>query len=426
MRFARSHAVRALVCALTLLAASGCATFRHGKPKHTRCPEPPVSEDVKNMPPLRVPPGLDAPDTRNAIKVPPLTEPVVARAPDAPCLSAPPSFGKELAAYTGPSAPRAPGTFSWHVNGGGALTMGESKNYLSTGWTVGGGLTYRHRPPDRFALQLDLGYADFNATRKLIDLGQQKVQYSIDGGTGSVWLVTAAGKYTVPFTRNMDAYGLLGIGAYHEAVQLTESAIVGNIVCDPWGYCYPVATDGVVTQASKNLTKFGWNVGVGLRVRPPRPLLLVRRVALPQRAGQPFGAVPAAADRLPVLMGRRAACARRGPSRRARRCPDRGRRACYNGCCASSNVLYNLIFNLLKGEVAERSKALDWNSSNIFTGVRGFESHPLRHRSTVIRAGSFATTNRQPRQARKGAAVTARSGAEDRPVRITSLTALDW
>ena len=31
--------------------------------------------------------------------------------------------------------------------------------------------------------------------------------------------------------------------------------------------------------------------------------------------------------------------------------------------------------------MAERSKALDWNSSNIFTGVRGFESHPLRHRN---------------------------------------------
>ncbi len=30
------------------------------------------------------------------------------------------------------------------------------------------------------------------------------------------------------------------------------------------------------------------------------------------------------------------------------------------------------------GEVAERPKALDWNSSYIFTGVRGFESHPLR------------------------------------------------
>jgi hypothetical protein len=30
------------------------------------------------------------------------------------------------------------------------------------------------------------------------------------------------------------------------------------------------------------------------------------------------------------------------------------------------------------GEVAERPKALDWNFSNILTGVRGFESHPLR------------------------------------------------
>ena len=82
---------------------------------------------------------------------------------------------------------------------------------------------------------------------------------------------------------------------------------------------------------------------------------------------------------------------------------------------------------MLKGEVAERSKALDWNSSNIFTGVRGFESHPLRHcaqagRSMVVRAGSFATMSRQPRQARKGAAVTASSCAEVRPVRAAALS----
>jgi hypothetical protein len=83
------------------------------------------------------------------------------------------------------------------------------------------------------------------------------------------------------------------------------------------------------------------------------------------------------------------------------------------------------------GEVAERSKALDWNSSNIFTGVRGFESHPLRHTvqslpttgllAMVVRAGSFAMQRRQSRQARKGAAVTVDSCAEVRPVRITSL-----
>ena len=38
----------------------------------------------------------------------------------------------------------------------------------------------------------------------------------------------------------------------------------------------------------------------------------------------------------------------------------------------------------VRGEVAERSKALDWNSSNIFTGVRGFESHPLRQLCPVL------------------------------------------
>ena len=77
------------------------------------------------------------------------------------------------------------------------------------------------------------------------------------------------------------------------------------------------------------------------------------------------------------------------------------------------------------GEVAEWSKALDWNSSNIFTGVRGFESHPLRHSAVVVRAGSFATTNRQPRQARKGAAVPVTSGAEGRPARAASLASAE-
>jgi hypothetical protein len=40
--------------------------------------------------------------------------------------------------------------------------------------------------------------------------------------------------------------------------------------------------------------------------------------------------------------------------------------------------------------MAERSKALDWNSSNIFTGVPGFESLPLRqNKNTQLRAGYF-------------------------------------
>ena len=47
-------------------------------------------------------------------------------------------------------------------------------------------------------------------------------------------------------------------------------------------------------------------------------------------------------------------------------------------------ALQGRIRGFVRGEVAERSKALDWNSSNIFTGVRGFESHPLRQLCPVL------------------------------------------
>ena len=41
------------------------------------------------------------------------------------------------------------------------------------------------------------------------------------------------------------------------------------------------------------------------------------------------------------------------------------------------------------GEMAERSKALDWNSSNIFTGVPGFESLSLRQNMNARPCAGF-------------------------------------
>lgn len=263
MRRTLGQTLSAAACALGLIAVSGCASFHHQKTKKPHCPEPAVSGDVKNMPPLRVPAGLDAPDTRNAIKVPPLSEPEVARAASAPCLSSPPSFGKELAAYTGPSS-RPKSQIDWYVNGGAAFPMSSSASLLNTGWTLGGGVSYKRSPQSHFSWLLDLSYADFNATYQLIDLGQQKVQYSIDGGTGDVWSLTAKSKYTVQLTSRASGYALLGMGAYKESLKLTESALVGHVVCDWWGYCYTVVTDGDIVVASRSVTKFGWNVGLGL------------------------------------------------------------------------------------------------------------------------------------------------------------------
>jgi hypothetical protein len=75
--------------AALLLAQSSCSRLHRSSAK---CREPlvPVAVDTG---PLQTPAGLDAPDTRNAVKVPPLNEPEKPRGTADPCLSAPPSFG---------------------------------------------------------------------------------------------------------------------------------------------------------------------------------------------------------------------------------------------------------------------------------------------------------------------------------------------
>jgi uncharacterized lipoprotein len=47
---------------------------------------------AEEVPPLQAPPGLDKPDTRNALKIPPLNTPERPRGKDEPCLDAPPPF----------------------------------------------------------------------------------------------------------------------------------------------------------------------------------------------------------------------------------------------------------------------------------------------------------------------------------------------
>jgi hypothetical protein len=71
-----------------LLSQSSCSWLHRGTAK---CREPPVPVAAETGP-LQTPAGLDAPDTRNAVKVPPLNEPEKPRAAADPCLSAPPSF----------------------------------------------------------------------------------------------------------------------------------------------------------------------------------------------------------------------------------------------------------------------------------------------------------------------------------------------
>jgi uncharacterized lipoprotein len=77
-------------CSVAALMLGSCSWMHRNRV--SSCRETTLVTEARNLPPLKVPPGLDAPDTRNAIKVPELNEPERPRGPHEPCLSQPPSY----------------------------------------------------------------------------------------------------------------------------------------------------------------------------------------------------------------------------------------------------------------------------------------------------------------------------------------------
>jgi uncharacterized lipoprotein len=57
---------------------------------------------AQEMPPLKAPPGLETPNTRNSLKVPPLNTPERMRGKDEPCLDIPPPFASSRTATPAP------------------------------------------------------------------------------------------------------------------------------------------------------------------------------------------------------------------------------------------------------------------------------------------------------------------------------------
>jgi uncharacterized lipoprotein len=74
-----------------LLVTSGCHLVR--AVNNRQCHDVQAFMKSTSVPPLKIPSGLDAPDTTNALKLPALNEPAppVRRKSD-PCLDEPPSF----------------------------------------------------------------------------------------------------------------------------------------------------------------------------------------------------------------------------------------------------------------------------------------------------------------------------------------------
>jgi uncharacterized lipoprotein len=75
-----------------LLALGGCKTIHH-LTRGNSCNKPQPYMKATSVAPLRIPGGLDAPDTSHALTVPQLDTPAPPpRTEKDPCLSAPPSF----------------------------------------------------------------------------------------------------------------------------------------------------------------------------------------------------------------------------------------------------------------------------------------------------------------------------------------------
>ena len=75
------------VAALLLL--GGCHWLSRANSCHNRQ----AYQSAQSVPPLKIPPGLDAPETTNALRIPPLNAPEPPRRSGKdPCLDAPPAF----------------------------------------------------------------------------------------------------------------------------------------------------------------------------------------------------------------------------------------------------------------------------------------------------------------------------------------------
>ena len=112
-----------LLTGLAVLSASGCNGMRKlgnsalpgqpfGKTEKIVCKQDDRDYvGAKELPPLKAPDGLEAPDTRNALKVPPLGSPERVRGRDEPCLDSPPPFATANMPAPAPEpqpAPRQP------------------------------------------------------------------------------------------------------------------------------------------------------------------------------------------------------------------------------------------------------------------------------------------------------------------------------
>jgi uncharacterized lipoprotein len=83
--------MRWLVLILLVLPLASCGFFK----RSSDCDRPGGYESAVNLPPLKVPAGMDAPDTRASMPIPDISAPEKPRQPGDRCLDLPPRYNPQ-------------------------------------------------------------------------------------------------------------------------------------------------------------------------------------------------------------------------------------------------------------------------------------------------------------------------------------------
>lgn len=173
--------------------------------------------------------------------------------------------GAQYARYSDSYAYGPRGPVQWHVMGGAAVTTGQTADYLGSGWTVGGGLTFRPEPASPFSLRADVTFSRFNATNNLLQLGAEQNQTQIDDGWGDVVNFDLDGVLDIPLGARARMYVMAGVGGAYRRIDLTQTVGFGGYYCDYWyGYCGVGIVPGDVLVQREETTRFAWNAGAGI------------------------------------------------------------------------------------------------------------------------------------------------------------------
>lgn len=156
------------------------------------------------------------------------------------------------------------GPIQWHVMGGAAVTTGQTADYLESGYTVGGGFTFRPEPTSPLSLRTDLTFSRFNATNNLLNIGAEQNQTQIDDGWGDIVNLDVDAVLDLPLGPRVRGYVMAGVGGAYRRIDLTQTVGFGGYFCDSWyGYCGIGIVAGDVLVQREETTRFAWNAGIG-------------------------------------------------------------------------------------------------------------------------------------------------------------------